>query len=179
MDASRTRHASEALHLSDLINVKFAGNRYGTEVQRSLRVTEPDGPSTDGGRKARQAILLQHPTDERRNLICGFINSAKRFCEVRSFQVVSEAHRRRHEEAVDISSGEYRRFTSDLKAFLEAHNFEFRIENAPVRPRAPSTVRPTPAPIPATPSASASILQLFLAYALGALSCYLVLQLLG
>ena len=58
-EASRTFHASQALELSELVNMRFARLRYGSADPMVVRMREPDGPSTDAGRKARHPLLLQ------------------------------------------------------------------------------------------------------------------------
>lgn len=135
MDPSRTHHANQALALADLINLKFSPERYGTENPRYVKVREPDGPSTDGGRKARQAILLCSAKDEEGGgLVCGFVDVMKRVAELRSYVVLKQSFESRYHAEMDLSRGEHGRFLEKMRDFLEVQGFEVRVTNAPRGP---------------------------------------------
>ena len=138
VNPSRTENAKRAVHLSDLLALKFARVRFGTEVPRYLRVTEPDGPRTDGGRKARQAILLCPQREGMSsNMVCGFIDVARQRAELRSYAVVKAHFERRHQRPVDITRSEYNRMVDLLQTFLETQSYETRVTTTPTA-RAPS-----------------------------------------
>ena len=180
VDPSRTRHANQAVHLSDLLTLKFARERFGTEVPRYLRVTEPDGPSTDGGRKARQAILLC-PQQEglSSNLVCGFIDVVNHHAELRSFAIVKDQFERRHSRSVDISRGEYNRMLDLVQSFLDGQSYETRVmasvpkgtssAHQPSGERGTGTIDSKAEGAGATP--------LLLSFSLGFLICYLLTRL--
>lgn len=171
VDPSRTQHANQAVHLSDLLTLKFARERFGTEVPRYLKVTEPDGPSTDGGRKARQAILLCPQQDDlSTNMVCGFIDVASRYAELRNYAVVKAHFERRHRRPVDITRGEYNRMLDLVRAFLDAQSYKTRVTTTrPARTSSQTTVGPTPGLPP-----SRNTLALALSFLLGFLFCYLL-----
>ncbi|MEM7678479.1 MAG: hypothetical protein AAF449_21015, partial [Myxococcota bacterium] len=76
--------------MSDLLNLRFAKERFGTERPRYLRIREPDGPSTNGGRVARQAItLVDFQEDARSTIVCGFIDTVAKKAELRGFAMVN------------------------------------------------------------------------------------------
>src|SRR5687768_14401573 len=97
MDIRRTMHADQAVHLADLVSLKFSSIRYGTTSKRVLKVMEPDGPSTDGGRKARQSIVLApEEGDEKGTIVCGWLDVFRRVAELKSYPVVSQTHQERY-----------------------------------------------------------------------------------
>src|SRR5262245_45155356 len=119
-EESRTVHASQAAHVSDLINLKFATKTFGTEVKRYLRATEPDGPSTDGGRKARQALMLITKDEMAHGggTVCGFIDVTSFSAELRTYAVVSSHFTQRYGKPFDVSKGEYDRMQEQLEGYL-------------------------------------------------------------
>ncbi|MCA9552885.1 MAG: hypothetical protein KC933_22815 [Myxococcales bacterium] len=176
-DQSRTFHANEAVHLSDLINLKFSPERYGTANPRFVRVTEPDGPSTDGGLKARQAVLLCSQRDpEDRGLICGHVGVRTKDAELRSYAYVKHQFEARYKRDLDLTRGEYNRFIEALQDFLSTQGYRSSILNAP---RSGSFARPAigPAPVPAAvPGISVMWIAVALAYGFGFLTCYLLFR---
>ena len=176
VDPSRTENAKQAVHLSDLLALKFARERFGTDVPRYLRITEPDGPSTDGGRKARQAILLCPQREGlSSNVVCGFIDVAMHRAEIRSYAVVKAHFERRHQRPVDITRGEYNRMVDLVQSFLDNQSFETRVTTTPPT-RAPSPAGPRYAPRSAPPTRFSPnyALGLTVSFLLGFLACYLL-----
>lgn len=174
VDPSRTRNANRAMHLSDLLALKFARERFGTEVPRYLRVTEPDGPSTDGGRKARQAILLcpeqEGPSS---NIMCGFIDVALRQAELRSYAVVKAHFERRHQQPVDITRGAYNRMVDLLHTFLVTQSYDTRVTTTPpARAPSPGGVRSASEFTSPRPSATGLALSFLVGFGL----CYLLVR---
>lgn len=176
-DPRRTYHANQAVHLSDLINLKFSPERYGTTNPRFIRVTEPDGPSTDGGRKARQAIMLCSQADpEDRGIVCGHISIKPRQAELRSYAYVKHQYEARFKRDIDISRSEYNRLLDQLQSFLQMQEYDSSVLNSP---RGGSFVAPAPAPPPTArrPASSSTVtLALVLAFGFGFLTCYLLMR---
>src|SRR5687767_1063090 len=104
-EESRTHHASQAANVSDLINLKFANKTFGTETKRYLRATEPDGPSTDGGRKARQALMLMTKQEmaSTGGVVCGFVDVTSFIAEIRTHAVVSSHFLQRFNKPFDLT----------------------------------------------------------------------------
>jgi hypothetical protein len=147
VDPNRTFHASQAIALAELLLLKFANERYGTGVPRVLKVLETDGPSTDGGRKARQPlVLMPDGGPENRAVMCGWIDGAKQTSELRSYMVISQQFQSRHNEPLDISRGEYDRFLKTAQEFLKTQGLEVHFSSAPA-------ARASSIPPPASPSA--------------------------
>lgn len=174
-DPRRTYHANQAVHLSDLINLRFSPERYGTENPRFVRVTEPDGPSTDGGRKARQAIMLCSQADpDDRGIVCGHVAIKHKQAELRSYAYVKHQFEARFKRDIDISRSEYNRLLDKLQEFLHTQEYNSTILNSP---RGGSFVAPAPSPPPKARGGSNTLgvtFALVLAYGFGFLTCYLL-----
>lgn len=178
VDGNRTFHASQAIALAELMLLKFTNERYGTTVPRTLKILEPDGPSTDGGRKARQPlVLMPEGGPENRAVMCGWIDGSKRTSELRSYAVISQAFSARHNEGIDLSRGEYDRFLKALQDFLKAQEIEVHFSSTPA-PRAP-TAPPASLPPPQRVAAQAnwvSPLLLGTSFLLGFVLCLVLVK---
>lgn len=145
-EPSRTFHANQAVMLSDLIRIKFSDRRYGTTTPRQLRITEPDGPSTEGGLKARQSVVLVPEGQESNQnaIVCGWLDVSRRTAELRSYPQISQQHQARYGGAPDLSRGEYERCVQELHEFLRSQAIDSRVSVAPGRksqPPAPAASR--------------------------------------
>ncbi len=116
-DPKRTMFARQAIEASDMFAVRFRDERYGPRKRR-MRLGEPDGPSTDGGRKARQPILLEGEGDAPRPVVIGFLDVARKAAELRSHDAASAAHEARHGMSLEVSSGEYQKLLGQAGTFL-------------------------------------------------------------
>lgn len=177
-DPRRTFHANQAVHLSDLINLRFSPERFGTLNPRFVRVTEPDGPSTDGGRKARQAIMLCAQSDpDDRGIVCGHIAVKLKQVELRSYAYVKHQFESRFKRDIDISRGEYNRLLELLQTFLHQQEYTSSVLNTP---RSGSFIQPagTPAGSNHLPNSSTknTSLAMVLSFAFGFLTCYLLMR---
>jgi hypothetical protein len=95
--------------IADLLRVRFAKRRYGPARYR-LRVDDPDGPSTAGGRLARQALSLVSRDGSVPAIVCGWVDVSKREAQLRSHGVVVRRHQRHHGSPPDLSAQEYEKF---------------------------------------------------------------------
>lgn len=175
-DQSRTYHANQAVHLSDLINLKFSPERYGTSNPRYVRVSEPDGPSTDGGLKARQAVLLCAQKDpEDRGILCGHVGIRNKDAELRSFAYVKHQYEARYRREIDITRSEYNRFIDELQAFLVTQGYRSSVLNVP---RGGSFAKPLGEPAGQLQPRAGAIpwVAVALAYGFGVLTCYLLMR---
>lgn len=175
MQVSRTHHADQAAQLSDLIGLKFANARFGTTIKRLLKVSEPDGPSTDGGRKARQSIVLA-PEDEGASgaVVCGWLDVAKRTAELKSYAVLAQTYRERYGVDLDLSRGEHHRMQQALIEFLRGLVIDVRMSNIPRKTTVIPGTEPPQVPV-APPRGWGEVLALVAGGMLfGFLSCYLL-----
>lgn len=179
IDAHRTYHATQAAELSDLINLKFSTKRFGTTTKRQVRVMQPDGPSTDGGRKARQSVMLvsREEYDNGSGLVCGWLDTSRHVAEFKSYVIVKQNYQRRYKEDVDLSRGEYQRMLDMMRTFLDTQAIELRVSNVA---RGPSIIANPTADLPRpviVRKASPQPLMLVLAAVVGFLLCYFLVLL--
>lgn len=147
VDASRTYHANQAVELGELLAIRFGDLNFGNTTRRNLKVSEPDGPSTDGGRKARQSILLA-PDGRGPAIVCGFLDVSRRTAEVRSFVLISQQYQQRHGVGLDFTREDYDRFVHELLEFLKLQGMDTRVSNA-----AQSSPAPRSSKLPKAPQA--------------------------
>src|SRR5687768_1231351 len=114
---NRTQYASQAVAAADFFAAKFRDKRYGP-ARRALRLGEPDGPSTDGGRKARQPVILQTTPDDGLTVVVGFIDVAKKAAELRTHAAIAEHFRVRFERPFDVPERDYEAMVTEAGAFL-------------------------------------------------------------
>jgi hypothetical protein len=149
MDISRTHHADQAVHLTDLVRLKFVNQRFGTLRKRVVRLMSPDGPSTDGGRKARQSIVLMPEDGELGGaIVCGWLDVFRRVAELKTFHIVAAAFQDRYGMSIDISKTEYQRMLDMMLEFLRGLQIDARMAIAQ-RGRTIINDRPAPTPLPA------------------------------
>jgi hypothetical protein len=174
MELSRTHHADQAANIADLVNLKFSGASFGTTTKRILRVTEPDGPSTDGGRKARQSIVLAPEEGSAGGVIvCGWLDVRRRTAELRSHLVISHAYQDRYGVTLDLARGEYQRALDGLFEFLRALEIDARLTNFP-RKQTIITPLPTVQPKPPVRSKKWDLMLVASSMLFGFAVCYLL-----
>lgn len=141
-DPNRTFHANQALELSELINLQFARIRYGATDPHLVRMREPDGPSTDAGRKARQPLVLIRDAEDESGVVFGFVDLFRRTADLRGYTVVRQQYEKRFASAFPLTRNDYGRMIEELKAFLESQAFQTRVlygGSAPGSPGQPPT----------------------------------------
>ncbi len=171
--AKFTVHASEAMEMADLLNLKFAAERYGTTKARFVKVREPDGPSTDGGRKARQSVLLSTGKEDDPDILCGFIDVVKRTAELRTYPVVKSAWDGRFQQELDLSRGEYQRFLDQMLEYLRIQEFVPHLVHSPRSTSAVAAAQPAPSrpSAPSSPWAAIALAAVF-----GFALCYIMMH---
>ncbi len=143
-DPNRTYHANQALELSELVNLKFARQVFGTEERRILRVRELDGQSTDSGRKARQSIVLLREGTEDQGVVCGFVDIFKRSAELRGYSIIRQQYEARYGSDFKLTKNEYTRMQTALKEFFNTQTIDMRVSNVPRGPTQLATQPPKP-----------------------------------
>lgn len=126
----RTMMAQQALEVSDLLNMRFSGMPVGQEPKKRLLVNAPDGPSTDGGKKARQSITIG-PADatSAAALMCGWIDVAHKKAELRSYRVVAAQSEQRYHKAFDVTQAEYEGLIREAQSLLGFQGFEIVVHD--------------------------------------------------
>ena len=133
-DANRTVHAQQAFEFSEVFGYKFDPVLYGKARPRRLKLQQPDGPSTAGGKLARQSLVLV-PDDDGSNLVVGFIDATQKTAELRSFKTVSQQFSARFKAKIDMTQQEYEDLLADLRSFLKIQKIDHKIIEASAGPR--------------------------------------------
>jgi len=156
---NRTVFSSQAALIADLVRDKFSSRFFGRAPFRVLRIDEPEGPSTAGGRLARQNISLVAQQGSAPSIVCGWVDVSKKEAQLRSYESVSRRHEARHGQKVELSPEHYERFLNDLVDTLLIGGIRVRILVPDEQEGAP----PAPAPVPQAPQrASGSVVVTFL-----------------
>ncbi|HEY6879881.1 MAG TPA: hypothetical protein VI299_17755 [Polyangiales bacterium] len=127
--ATYTMNAREGFNAAEVVNAAFGKRSFGSATPRKLEVVEPDGPSTSGGKRARQTIRLVALQGSAAPLMCGALDASQRVVELRSYATVCAQYEERFNQALDISGEEYARLCRDLQATLTAFRYTFNMES--------------------------------------------------
>ncbi|MBZ4418421.1 hypothetical protein [Myxococcus sp. RHSTA-1-4] len=150
--ALRTMFANHSALLAEQLRGAMSSKMYGRGPHRVLRIDEPEGPSTAGGKLARQAISLVPRKGNSPSLICGWVDVSKREAQLRNFEAVAKRYESHHGVPLEMQAEEYERFLRDVEEVLVQAVIKVRIivpeEGAgAVRVVAPVTARRKGVPV--------------------------------
>jgi hypothetical protein len=140
--------AREGVSAAELVNAAFQRRCVGSVTPRRLEVAAPDGPSTAGGKRARQTIRLVPMQGEGAPVMCGYIDAAKKRIELRGYATIAKQYQERFDSAFDVSASEYATLCKDLESTLVVFRYEFESES-----QAPANLERSAAPIETHPKA--------------------------
>lgn len=135
-----TRHAEEAVNSAALINSAFRKRVVGSAVPRHIEVAPPSGPSTSGGKKARQSITLVQVTQQSAAVMIGFLDVAQKSAGVREYEPVAKQYEARFRTPFETTREEYEGLTRELTGMLTTLGYQL----VPDEPR--DEPRSAPAP---------------------------------
>ncbi|QDE71067.1 hypothetical protein [Myxococcus xanthus] len=135
--ALRTMFANHSALLAEQLRDALSTKMYGRGPHRVLRIDEPEGPSTAGGKLARQAISLVPRKGAGSSLTCGWVDVSKREAQLRNFEAVAKRYELHHGEPLEMQAEEYERFLSDVEAVLTQAVIKVRV----IVPEEAGTVR--------------------------------------
>lgn len=141
----RTMVAQQALQLSDLLNMRFANAWMGTDPPKHLVVQAPE-ESTEGGKKARQAITLAPQGGSGfGTIMVGWLDVAQRRAELRTHPVVADLYAQRYHKPFDVAREPYDNVMREIQSMLSAQSFQIGVEDKPhAAPVATISSRPPP-----------------------------------
>jgi hypothetical protein len=169
----RTVLAQEAFKFNDVFGFKFSVLFFGAAVKRRLRLSEPE-MSTDGGRKARQPIMLMPEEEGGRALVLGWIDVPRKIAELRSYNVASSQFEARYGSAIDIPREEWERAAAEVTGFLRIHQIETTVVDSGSKAAGPKKDEKPAVEKPADPSMSLAIAMLVIGTLIGFGLGYLV-----
>jgi hypothetical protein len=123
-----TMTAREGLDAAELVNAAFGRKTIGKLTPRKLEVVAPDGPSTAGGKRARQTIRLTPVSGEAGTVMCGALEVAQKVVELRTYATLAQQYQARFGEPCDITAEEYTALCRDLQMTLTPFRYSFQYE---------------------------------------------------
>ncbi len=155
-----TVFASAALRIAATLTAQVHGIRLGRDPVRKVKVVEPDGPSTAGGKQGRHAMVLAPESGTGQSLMFGWFNVGTSEAEMRSFESLAEQFQARFDKPIDIDQEAYDELCSRIAAYLSMEGYE--VSSSTQTPKAPAgkqhappeaTAASTP-PVKTTPQAA-------------------------
>lgn len=124
-------------------------------------VTVPDGPSTDGGKKVRQSVVLASVADPSAGTVmCGWLDIAQHRAELRVHEVVRSQYEARYKHDFDVAKDAYDALFRDVKTMLEMQDIVVAIIDAVptgLDGESRSTMAPTVTPTPSDAGVSVAL----------------------
>lgn len=119
-----TMHAFEGVNAAELINSALKKRLVGNALPRRVEVAAPSGPSTAGGRKARQSITLVPISGQSQAIMIGFMDVAQKSAGVRDYELVARQYKTRFRSRFEASAEEYQGMVKDLTGMLGTLGFK-------------------------------------------------------
>ena len=138
----RTQLAAQAVNAADVINVSLQRRLLGEVSARHVVVDRPEGVSTEGGKKARQAIKLVEVDGGGTAVMCGWMDVGRKQAELRSYHTIDEHHRRRFAEPLDFTAQAYQDLMREVAKLLRSLSFSVEYQGYEDRDRASLRQRP-------------------------------------
>jgi hypothetical protein len=147
-----TMTAAQGANAAELINAGLAKKTVGKAVQRRIVVAPPDGPSTQGGKHARQTITLAAVEGTHATVMCGWLDVAQKAAGLRDYKAVADQFKARTGKPLDVTAEEYLTIINELEKFMSVikvevtHELVNTVEKAAVVAQNIAKVEPEPEP---------------------------------
>lgn len=109
--APYTTYASSVVMLAGIVTSRMNKKPIGKARPRLLALQEPAGPSTQGGRAARQSLLL---VADRESAVCGWVDFVEQAWDLKNYDAMAARYQARFDKAFDLTRAEYDSFTKNL-----------------------------------------------------------------
>lgn len=140
-EADRTLHAQMAFELTDVFGFKFGPLQFGNKRPRKLELSKPDGPSTAGGRVARQNLVLVPAEGSPASpIVVGWVDVTNRRAELRSFRMLGKQFEARHGRGIDLEADAYDKLDQELSGFFSLQKIDLGRIDASVQAPSPDAV---------------------------------------
>lgn len=164
-----TAVAQEAMDIGDHLLLLFSKKTVGENPQMRVDVAKPDGPSTAGGKKARQTISLVPVEGVSGKVMVGWLDVAQKRVEVRSFRVVRYQYYERYGTDFKVAQSEYEEVVEELSNFLKARGFSVVVkDDMPAGRLSAPQYQGVPAPIGASNNGGVPWIWIAVSLAIGA-----------
>ena len=124
-----TMMAQEAMDIGDHLMLMFMKRTVGEDPKMRLDVAKPDGPSTEGGKKARQTISLVPVEGSGGKQMVGWLDVAQKRVEVRSHRVIIKQYNERYGTDMNVPQPEYDELVEALSGFLKGRGFNVVVKD--------------------------------------------------
>ncbi|MBN1655187.1 MAG: hypothetical protein JXA30_15570 [Deltaproteobacteria bacterium] len=121
--------AQEAMDIGDHLMMLFSNRTFGDDPTMRLEVAKPDGPSTDGGKKARQTIALVPVADVGGKVMLGWLDVALKRVELRSFRVVRRQYHDRYGTTLVLPQQQYDKLVEVVSDLLRHRGFNVLVKD--------------------------------------------------
>lgn len=116
----RTQFAMQAMGFAELFRTQFGGQRLEGTKAFVVEITEPEGPSTGGGKRVVQHVKLV-PAGGGTPIVIASANPVAKTAEVRSYQAIAGGYAQRYRgQAFPLSSAMYQELTGRLSYFFDS-----------------------------------------------------------
>jgi hypothetical protein len=140
-----TMTAREGLDVAEMVNAAFKAKKpIGKRTPYRPEIVEPDGPSTSGGKRARQTIRLVATGSGNGPIMIGYLDVAQKVAELRTHDAVAEQYADRFGEPFDVTREEYATLMRDLEGTLSPFQYNFGYAEESRAARMPRAEKPAP-----------------------------------
>jgi hypothetical protein len=126
-DEVRTQFALQAVVLSEQFAQMFGKLRIPPGYTADM--TEPDGPSTSGGRQSLQHVRLHSPSGGPA-LVMGSADQAQMKASIRTYEHLQTLARQRGGE-LNLDRKSYEAFSARVRKFFDGLHFDVSVDHAP------------------------------------------------
>jgi hypothetical protein len=116
--------AQQGIDAAQVVNAALQKRTLGTLTPRRVEVIAPHGPSTSGGKKARQSITLTPVAGGGAAIVFGFLDVAAKLFEIRPYATVAQQFKARFGEPFEATVEEYDALCRDLGKVLGTLGFK-------------------------------------------------------
>jgi hypothetical protein len=116
--------ARQGVNAAEVVNAALKTKTVGDKTPRRVEVIAPHGPSTSGGKKARQSITLAPVSGQGAAVVFGFLDVADKSVEFRPYATVAKQHRARFGEDFEVRPDEYEAVRRDVAQLLGNLGFQ-------------------------------------------------------
>lgn len=117
LEALRTQVANQAASLAETVREGFDDFHMGAG-DYIVELSVPEGPSTGGGKQARQSIRLVPRRKGYSTVVAGTVDPVTSTAELRTFEHVAVLHEVRFKQPLEISGEEYEDFLAKADVVL-------------------------------------------------------------
>ena len=109
--APYTTYASSVVMLAGIVTSRMNKKPIGTKRPRLLALQAPPGPSTQGGRAARQALMLVADSE---TAVCGWVDFVEQSWDLKNYDAMAARYQARFAKELDLTRAEYDSFAKNL-----------------------------------------------------------------